>query len=562
MLVMIGVYGNTALSRNVLQDKASGYDTYARQLCTSVRLVTADLEQNFFHLYQNASLAESLESGQAQSSKTLEVEQRLRSICHNNSYFTSMVAMDIVGNAYFGTISVTERPEPMLALVRSAMEEMNEFFTLWQLGRDGDVYLKKNVYKLSPLRVTGLLVGRLDSNQLLSTLGLDSSIDGKAGILTPQGKRLLDVGGFTDQEVRLIQEAVGPGSQPVSQKLSISGIEYWLTVYTDSRFGWRVLHLVPLSQMLRVSMAVAQAGVIGGLISAIAALLLGILMTHSVTRNVKKLLGAMTDVSDGNFDVAIHVRSRDEIGQLSDRFRWMLGRLRESTAQMVQRATEKQQAEYALLELKYRSLQSQISPHFICNILSSINSLALMGKTKEVSKLSISASQYLRDNMGGAEMKFTSLRTEIRYLEEYVSIYRAVYGDGNLLELDVPEELLESRVPNMLLQPLGENALVHGGGVEKHLIRVAARRQGTRLRLAVMDNGGSISPDVIEDIRKANADHQHPTKKMKGFGLRSVLQRLRYLYGDDQSLEIQCEPGKESRILIDIPWQSYALEEE
>ena len=560
ILLMIAAYSGTILNQTLLADKTEEYNTYTRQLCTSAKLVMADMEQSFFNLYQSVELAETLDAAMTEQAKRLTIEQDLRNMCMNNSYFTSMLAVDPEGNMYFGTSSVIERPEPIMEMVQNRMDELNAFFTLWFAGEDDEVYLKKTVSDITPLQFTGLLIAHVDSAQLKSTLGLDGGIDGAAGVLTKQWGMVLHNGDLTADQIAAIQEAIGDTYLPVSQELQLDGKAYWLTVSSDSRYGWHIVHLVTLSEMLALSRSITRACVICGVIAAVVAMILGVAITQTLTKNVKRLLAAMTEVSSGNFEAEIDVRGHDEIGELAERFRWMQGRLRESTRQMVQRATEKQQAEYEMLELKYRSLQSQISPHFICNILSSINSQALMGNWNEINQLSVSASQYLRDNMNGVENKFTSLRSEIRYVQEYISIYRAIYGEENVLSIDIEESLLDGRVPNMLLQPLVENALVHGGNEKSRSIRLSARREGDRLILSVTDNGGTISPQVIESIHRASINPSL-TRQMKGFGLRCVLQRLRLLYGDNQHLNIHCDPGRESRILIDIPWQCYATKE-
>ncbi len=560
ILLMIAVYGGTILKQTLLSDKTEEYNTYTRQLCTSAKLVMADMEQSFFNLYQSVDLADSLKADMAEQTKRLVIEQDLRTMCQNNSYFTSMLAVDQSGAKYYGTSSVIERPEPITALVENRMDELNSAFTLWFADDQGNVYLKKTVSDITPLQFTGLLVAKVESAQLKSTIGLDGNPDGVTGILTKQWNMVLHAGALAQNQIDAVQQTIGDSYLPVSQEITLDGKAYWLTITSDSRYGWHILHLVSLSEMLALSRVITRACLICGIAAAVIAMVLGVMISHSLTRNVKRLLAAMTDVSSGNFEASIDVRGRDEIGELAERFRWMQGRLRETTRQMVQRATEKQQAEYELLELKYRSLQSQISPHFICNILSSINSQALMGRWKEISQLSVSSSQYLRDNMSGVEKKFTSLRAELRYVQEYLDIYRTIYGDGNTLTIDIEESLLDSRVPNMLLQPLVENALVHGGNEMARTISLSARRKDARLILSVTDNGGTISAQVIDAIHKASINPTL-TRKMKGFGLRCVLQRLRLLYGDNQHLTIQCDPGRESRIQIDIPWQSYITKE-
>ena len=123
-----------------------------------------------------------------------------------------------------------------------------------------------------------------------------------------------------------------------------------------------------------------------------------------------------------------------------------------------------------------------------------------MGRQKEVTTLAVRASQYLRDNLAVEEQRFTSLRTEIRYVEEYVYLYREIYGDENTLVTQVPPELLNCRVPGMLLQPLVENAFVHCGDLLNPCIRITAARSGDWLELNVIDNGGSFSEETIRTV--------------------------------------------------------------
>ena len=141
-----------------------------------------------------------------------------------------------------------------------------------------------------------------------------------------------------------------------------------------------------------------------------------------------------------------------------------------------------------------------------------------------------------------------------------MALYRAVYGDAHTLTADVEEPLLDGRVPNLILQPLVENALVHGRDAETRTIHISACREGSRLQPSEADNGGAIDPAVVQTVTQASGDNQL-TCKMKGFGLRCVLQRLYMLHGDNQSLSAACQWEKESRICLNIPWQCYAAKE-
>ena len=563
-LILTGVvfYGNTVLRPRLLQDKTAEYDAYINQLCTSASLVLSNMEQNCFNLYQNVLLAEGLESHASPSKKRIQVEQELRNMCGNNSYFTSFLAVDLEGNTFFGTSAITDRATPLLSAYYSLQDALENSYNYWFRGdNEEQLYLKMPVCYITPLKFTGMLIAQTSSQQMMSALGMDRAMSGKTCILTRAGASLLETSPFSTEEQQAVAEYASQTARPLSREVRIDGVSYWITVHTDTRYGWRAAHLIPLSDALNLANAVCSSGAL--LCLAVAALAIGLaaLIAHSLTRSVQKLQLAMNEVSKGDFDVQVDINTRDEIGELAEKFSWMQKNLKESTDQMIRHAVEHQKAEYALLDFKYRSLQSKISPHFICNILASISALAQMGRQKEVSTLAVRASQYLRDNLSAEEQRFTSLRTELRYVEEYVYLYREIYGDENTLVTDIPAKTLNCRVPGMLLQPLVENALVHSGDLATRTIHLTARRQGDWLALRVSDNGGSFSEQTIREVEEINED-LIPVEKLKGFGLRSVLQRLRLLYRDHQSLTIFCDPGVESRIEIRIPWECYHIDDE
>ena len=113
-------------------------------------------------------------------------------------------------------------------------------------------------------------------------------------------------------------------------------------------------------------------------------------------------------------------------------------------------------------------------------------------------------------------------------------------------------------VPNMILQPLVENALVHGYPLndldQMHEIFLSAEIEGNELIILLSDNGQGMSRELIETISRADADIEY-SRRLKGFGLRGVLQRLHLLYGENHSFSINSKPGVITIITIRIPCQ-------
>ena len=324
ILTGVVVYGNTVLRPRLLQDKTAEYDAYINQLCTSASLVLSNMEQNCFNLYQNVLLAEGLESHASPSKKRIQVEQELRNMCGNNSYFTSFLAVDLEGNTFFGTSAITDRATPLLSAYYSLQDALENSYNYWFRGdNEEQLYLKMPVCYITPLKFTGMLIAQTSSQQMMSALGMDRAMSGKTCILTRAGASLLETSPFSTEEQQAVAEYASQTARPLSREVRIDGVSYWITVHTDTRYGWRAAHLIPLSDALNLANAVCSSGAL--LCLAVAALAIGLaaLIAHSLTRSVQKLQLAMNEVSKGDFDVQVDINTRDEIGELAEKFSWM-----------------------------------------------------------------------------------------------------------------------------------------------------------------------------------------------------------------------------------------------
>ena len=558
VLVMIGFlssYINIVLVNRVQDEKAEEYSNFLRQLSTSVYLTTRETEQTLFNQYNSRGIASTMLLDQEPVAKALTIQTQLVTVPLNVTNVMSVLAIDQQGNRFFAGKLPIYRPESIENIISP---ELYDDFTLWLSDGDGNIYLKKDVYQIFPLKYAGIIIAQLDTASFLSSLGLDMRVDGMLAVITEHGKPLAQTGGMTPELLQNVLALEPLTYKPVSRRIALEGKEYWLTMQAAINQSWYTLQLVPVSTMLRMPIVLGRMIWLGSLLIIALAFLLDAVVTHSMTRNVKKLLASMEEVSRGNFETDIPVTSRDEIGELAERFRWMQQELKAVTEKMILRATEKQQAEYEMLELKYRSLQVKISPHFLCNVLSSINALSVMGKNDQVSSLSIQAARYLRDNLDSTDQKFTTLGQEIHFVEEYVELYRKVYQNTFDFQVDICDEAVECKVPSMILQPLVENALVHGlptGDTSRtYHIRVDGRVEGDELILRVANDGQEVSPQIIETVNRAGLDKEL-NKKMKGFGLRGVLQRLRLLYGEKQSLHISNDLDGWTSITMHLPFE-------
>ena len=192
-------------------------------------------------------------------------------------------------------------------------------------------------------------------------------------------------------------------------------------------------------------------------------------------------------------------------------------------------------------EARLRALTSQINPHFLFNTLNSITSLVRTNPDSArqvILKLSSILRRLLRrhDN-------FTTLREELAFVEDYLSIEMVRFGDKLRFVKDVQEDARDVMVPSMVLQPIVENSLKHGlsGKVEGGTIRFRAWRSGTRLHMLVEDDGVGIPEANLAKLFE------------QGIGISNVKERLHVLFGTDYKMWIDSKPGEGTRTGIEIP---------
>ena len=198
--------------------------------------------------------------------------------------------------------------------------------------------------------------------------------------------------------------------------------------------------------------------------------------------------------------------------------------------------------EQLLLRARLDALSSQINPHFLFNTLNTVTALIRLDPDTArgvVLKLSNILRRLLRKHE-----TFVPLREELSFIDDYLDIEVARFGEDNLdIVKEIDENTLETFIPSMLLQPIVENSLKHGLApkVEGGRIFLRTATQDGRLCIEIEDNGVGISEEKL------------PHVYVEGIGLSNVRERLRVLYGTDFHLAIESREGQGTTIRIDVP---------
>jgi len=197
-----------------------------------------------------------------------------------------------------------------------------------------------------------------------------------------------------------------------------------------------------------------------------------------------------------------------------------------------------------LAQSKLATLRGQLHPHFLFNSFNAVSMLVRQRKNEFAVEMITELSSLLRLVMENVEQPELTLGRELDFVQCYLNVERVRFGEKLRMRLDVDPETLGCIVPNLLLQPLVENAIKHGISrrITPGCVRLTAARRGERLVLEVLDDG----PGFPEE---------EGTPKTGGIGLRNTRSRLNHAYGADYRLEIGRSPGSGAAVRLDLPWR-------
>ena len=416
----------------------------------------------------------------------------------------------------------------------------------WYRCEDGDVYILKEVYDTEPLCFVGRMVVHFKENPYaISDMYTDHSFlfFGEEGYLTWAGQNL-------PEDVR----------KEIARRLKsgedISGIKCGKTVYYAEQYTmdqWTTVGISTMEAYQKVQKKIVYLGLIYGVLGIAAGIFIIFILTESVVKKLKQLQQSMHEVAKGNLDSSIPVEGDDDISQLAGTFNYMTNRISELLAEVVHQEQEKKDVEIEMLEYKYRSLQTQIRPHFIYNALETIGALAKMHEYEKIEKAVLHISRYFRNITTNTTKTFITVQQEFDSLKDYTEIYGFIHGNQLVTEYAAREQAKNAMVPTMIVQPIVENALKYGvkSRNESSRIRIHAYKQEENLIITVKDNGYGLS----EEMEKAFQENQKiPSKEQSGIGIINVKERLNVLYGEKGKLEMYNRIEGGVKVTITIPF--------
>ena len=288
---------------------------------------------------------------------------------------------------------------------------------------------------------------------------------------------------------------------------------------------------------------------ITGIIIIYSRLLMNILRPH------RKLIKFMKNTKLKNLDVLqskVELVGYAEIEVISAQFNKMLVRINELTHQLLEANAQLYLADIERQRAEMSFLQSQIKPHFLSNTLDTIKGMAIVNGNKEIYNMASALSRMLKYSIKGADE--VTLDEELIIVKSYITIHQGRFPNRINYHCHCPDDLLKTKIPKMILQPLVENALTHG--IEPHpeggnLTINVNYIDSLQIEITVVDNGVGIDQNKLNYLRDFLYKENHSSTKH--IGIKNVHSRLQLIYGKPYGLTIDSNTNEGTIVTIRIP---------
>lgn len=324
--------------------------------------------------------------------------------------------------------------------------------------------------------------------------------------------------------------------------------KHLLTTKKLSFNGWSLVSIIPYKQATsNINAVFSKVFSFLSISFAIFFVLLAFLMKR-ITKPLGHLDKVVKQVQTGDLTVRAEVKSHDEIGKFSRSLNQMIERINGMIEEVRNTQRRKRQAELAML-------QAQINPHFLFNVLNSIRMKVLKFGDKDSAIMIQSLSKLLRGTIDNNHDMIT-VADEISLISDYVHLMnmRQKHKVNLLKEMDQPST--EVMIPRFILQPLIENAIIHGFHQSNGRILLKTRVEEGELEILIQDNGIGMDPETLEKVQKSFIKPKVKYKSNKGLssiGLANVYERLHLTFPLRPSMEIRSQIGEGTTISIKIP---------
>ncbi len=316
--------------------------------------------------------------------------------------------------------------------------------------------------------------------------------------------------------------------------------------YQSELTGWKIISLVSLNEISAGPVLIGRTIFLIGFVAIVIGIVVIWISTHYIVKPLNQLRLVMDEVEKDNFHVQVQINRKDELGRVGDSFNKMMNKINNLISDIYQKDINEKEAQL-------RALRAQINPHFLYNTLDAINWMAQFDKTDEVSKMTIALSRLLKSSISNNK-EFIRLEEEAKYIDDYMTIQKIRFQDKIHYSMQIDEAAKNCLVPKLILQPIVENAMIHG--LEKKLengyLLIKGYVKNDLLHIQIIDNGVGMDERTMSALLKGvyvNRDENKGT----GNGILNVQNRIKLLFGREYGLKIDSNENVGSVFEMTLP---------
>jgi two-component system sensor histidine kinase YesM len=349
-------------------------------------------------------------------------------------------------------------------------------------------------------------------------------------------------------EPRDVQTILRQDSNEASLKATYLGQKVLINYLKLSGNDWRLVNVIDQNSLYKDSRQVIDFITVIALLCLALSIPTAYLIAQTISNPIKRMVKAMRSVVSGNLSVRIRETggqfARDEITVLQNSFNYMVSRLKDLIDQVYEEQNQKRNAEIMALE-------AQINPHFLYNTLDTIKWTALFHKANNVAEMTSMLSRLLHISLGKGRDLIT-VEEEIEHVKCYIGIQKFRYNFNIDFRIRIGEEVKSAKIPKIILQPIVENAILHGfkDRQEGNAIDIACTMADGKLKFEVSDNGSGMNPDEIDSFKNSRRKSGEP---FTGIGLKNIDERIKLICGQEYGIEISSRPNAGTTVVIWLP---------
>src|SRR5690625_588648 len=391
--------------------------------------------------------------------------------------------------------------------------------------------------------VVGAIVGNLELNHIGGLLNLNPYNRGELKLISNEGQILADAN----------EEMIGMNfpldlnedmlnNEPFSIQAELNGERSIITSMPVAIDEWNLVHTITLDEVTKSTDVLKRSNVIVLLIFLLINFSLVIILSVWIYNPIKSLLSDHT--KNKTFDLKRRDYKFIELNKINAKYMDLLERVNGLTR-------KNYQSTIALKESEIKALYSQINPHVLFNTLQLLQTEIVHGNKKESNQIILSLSNLLRYSMNQSD-KMIEISKEIKYIKDYLFIINKKFLDKVKLIVDVPDNILKTKITKLTIQPIVENCIKHGlqeGGGE---ITIEGLHTDKAIIITVSDNGIGISEQKMEWLKQLLSGRTL-ARQPNHNGLYNVDRRLKYQYGNDYGIRIDSKEKEYTRVKIIIP---------